>query len=767
MEGPQARFLGSEAFGLEDRDHGYFDGLVSIPMPVGVDTLLVNAAAAVLLYGLPKYHKPEPVDGQGSSLPGSDGPQYVPTQTVLSMIILAIASLLVQGSAPAPTWSNAMGELVHNNCTECHRPGQSGPFPLLTYADARRRAPMLAEMVEDELMPPWHPVEGHGNFKASRRMSAQARALFVAWADAGAPEGDPQAAPTPPTYTEEWVLGEPDMIVTMTEGYDVPADGPDIYWDFVVPLDLKEDVWVEAIELHPGAPRVLHHTLFSIDTKGRGRELDEQQPGVGFSDDNVGDLGNGRSLGDGVSGTGIDGVGLGGWAVGGRPFRLPMGLARRIPAGADLILRSHFHPSGKAETEITTLGLYFAKEAPTRSLHALQLPPEFGGLERLRIGAGERDVAVQDSFTLPVDTLAITVGAHAHFLAERAQLWVTPPDAERRSLFLIDRWAFDWQQRYVYDEPVFLPAGTRVAARVTYDNSDENPDNPYSPPRPVRWGLQSTDEMGSVTLALVSADEADAQKLARALSQHHFNRGYGVTLRPELGEQVMEFDAEGMGRVPISALPQKLRLAASFWDFDGDKALDPWELGLEEDRARGYANPGTQGPLSELALGSMAMKVNDTHGKTHTPLDVRIDQLHVLVFTTPDCPIAAVYGPELERIELEYKDRGVSLYRVHVGEDVEGVQEVASSHTLLLDRDLSLAKVLGATRTPEVALVGPDASLLYRGRINDLYTAVGRRRQEAGQHDLRLALEAALAGKDVPESRTKAVGCLLPLPASE
>ncbi|MGK0217011.1 MAG: hypothetical protein ACI9HE_000485 [Planctomycetota bacterium] len=683
------------------------------------------------------------------------------------MLTLAIASLLAQGPAPEPTWSNGMGGLVYDNCTECHRPGQAGPFPLLTYADARRRAPMLAEVVEDELMPPWHPVEGHGNFKANRRMSAADKALFIAWADAGAPEGDPKAAPTAPTYTEEWVLGEPDLIVTMTEGYDVPAEGPDIYWDFVVPLDLEEGVWVEAIELHAGAPRVLHHSLFSIDTEGKGRRLDAAQPGVGFDDNNVGDLGNGKSLGDGVSGTGIDGVGLGGWAVGGRPFRLPMGLARRIPAGADLILRSHFHPSGKAETEITTLGLYFAKEAPKRSLHALQLPPEFGGLERLRIAAGERDVSVQDSFTLPVDTLAITVGAHAHFLAERAQLWVTPPDAERRSLFLIDRWAFDWQQRYVYDEPVFLPAGTRVAARVTYDNSDENPDNPYSPPRPVRWGLQSTDEMGSVTLALVPADEADAQELARALARHHFNRGQGRTLRYELADQVMMLDAEGMGRVPISALPQRERLAASFWDFDGDKALDPWELGLEEDWTRGYANPGVDGPLSELAFGSRGMQVKDTNGKLHTPLDVRMDQLHVLVFTTPDCPIAAVYGPELERIELEYKERGVTVFRVHVGEEVEGVEELATSRTLLVDRDLSLAKVLGATRTPEVAIVGPDATLLYRGRINDLYTAVGRRRQEVGQHDLRLALDAALAGKGVSESRTEAVGCLLPLPATE
>ncbi|MFT7679046.1 MAG: mono/diheme cytochrome c family protein, partial [Planctomycetota bacterium] len=121
-----------------------------------------------------------------------------PTQDRRSMLTLAIASLLAQGPAPEPTWSNGMGGLVYDNCTECHRPGQAGPFPLLTYADARRRAPMLAEVVEDELMPPWHPVEGHGNFKANRRMSAADKALFIAWADAGAPEGDPKAAPTAP-----------------------------------------------------------------------------------------------------------------------------------------------------------------------------------------------------------------------------------------------------------------------------------------------------------------------------------------------------------------------------------------------------------------------------------------------------------------------------------------------------------------------------------------------------------------------------------------
>ena len=180
---------------------------------------------------------------------------------------LALACLPLQD--PAPTWSDGVGQLVHRACTECHRPGQAGPFALQTYADAQRRAAMLLEVVESRFMPPWQPVEGHGVFRGDRRLADADIDLLRAWVQAGAPEGDPEQAPRPPQAQDGWILGEPDLVVTMTEGFPVPADGPDIYHNFVVPLGLEEDVWVDAIEVRPGAPRVLHHVLFSIDGSGR------------------------------------------------------------------------------------------------------------------------------------------------------------------------------------------------------------------------------------------------------------------------------------------------------------------------------------------------------------------------------------------------------------------------------------------------------------------------------------------------------------------
>ena len=697
---------------------------------------------------------------------------------------LVCATLLALPASPAsepeqlhdpPTWSGGIADLVHGSCTSCHRPGAAGPFHLVTYEDVRRRGPMVAEVVEQRFMPPWHPTPGHGTFRGALRLSDEQVDALVTWVDAGCPEGDAGAVEPPTFDADSWTLGEPDLVVEMVEGFDVPAGGPDLYHNFVVPLPLEEDVWVAALEVRASAPRVLHHVLFSVDTSGRGRKLDARDPRVGFGgvDDGNLDRRRGRGLGDGVAATGLDGIGLGGWAVGGRPYRLPLGLARRVPAGADLILRSHFHPSGKPETERTQIALYFADAPPTRSLHALQLPPEFGALEGLNLEPGVERTALQDAFTLPVDTLAISVGGHAHYLCETMQLWVTPPGGARRSMFRIDDWDFDWQQRYVYAEPVRLPAGTRVAARVTYDNSAANPDNPFDPPRRVRWGLQSTDEMGSVTLALVAAEEDDAQALARALREHHYRRGPGVAVTPKVVRDVLALDADGDGRVPLDAFAERVRRVARYSDFDGDGALDLEELGARADAAPAYrtASDADAAPR-DMPLGCAALEVPDANGAAMRPLDVASGAWRVLVFTTTDCPIACAYAPELAALARDHASDPVQLTLVHVDPAVDAAAARAHQREyglddwqVVLDGEHVLAGAVGATRTPEVALVGAGGRLVYRGRIDAQYTALGRRRQEVGRRDLRLALVAALAGGAPEEPRTEPVGCLLPEPA--
>jgi hypothetical protein len=212
--------------------------------------------------------------------------------------------------------------------------------------------------------------------------------------------------------------------------------------------------------------------------------------------------------------------GLGGWAVGAQARSLPEGLAWYLPKDADLVLSTHFHPSGKQEKEISTVGIYFADKAPAKKFTGIQLPPLFGVFKGIDISAGAKEYSIEDSFTLPVDVKAFGASAHAHYLAKQMKLTARLPGGQTKTLLWISDWDFSWQDQYQFKEFVSLPKGTRLDVKITYDNSADNPRNPASPPKRVRWGEGSNDEMGSMGLAVVAADEAEMPQLQQAYRQH-------------------------------------------------------------------------------------------------------------------------------------------------------------------------------------------------------------------------------------------------------
>ena len=228
----------------------------------------------------------------------------------------------------------------------------------------------------------------------------------------------------------------------------------------------------------------------------------------------------GQRRGRGVLGLFGAGSSLGGWAVGGSPSGLPEGLARPLPKGSDLILQMHFHPTGKVEQEQATVGIYFAKNPPVRTLTALQMPPIFGALAGIDIPAGEKRFSIRDSFKLPIDAEVISAGGHAHYLAKVMRMTATLPSGQKQELFTISDWKFNWQERYYFRPPVRLPKGTQLDVEVSYDNSSDNPSNPSNPPRRVTFGEQSTDEMGAVTIEIVPINEADLPTYTTAVQTH-------------------------------------------------------------------------------------------------------------------------------------------------------------------------------------------------------------------------------------------------------
>jgi mono/diheme cytochrome c family protein len=430
----------------------------------------------------------------------------------------ALQPTAIADAKAKPTFTEDIAPIIYNNCTECHRPGQAAPFTLKSYNDVKKRARQITEVTEDHYMPPWHPVEGHGKFVDERRLTTDELATLKNWHKTDMAEGPADKLPEPPKFASDWLLGEPDLIVKMPKAYTMRADGSDIYRSFCIPMDLKEDKWVAGFEVRPSARAVLHHVIIRIDQSGEARKADGARGTPGFS----GMRGIGRSSRRGGSNDVFSGSlgGLGGWAVGGTPRILPLGLARKLPAGADLVLNSHFHPSGKEEEEQTTIGLYFTDKKPDRTLIGFQVPPIFGSISGLDIPAGESNYELTSKFTTPVDIDLVGVGAHMHYIGHTAKAHATLPDGTVKPLFYIDDWDFNWQGRYTYEQPIRLPAGTSVEGTVSFDNSATNPHNQFNPPRRVRWGLESTDEMGSVIFSAVPASEADLDEFNAAVRDH-------------------------------------------------------------------------------------------------------------------------------------------------------------------------------------------------------------------------------------------------------
>jgi hypothetical protein len=428
--------------------------------------------------------------------------------------------------ATTPTFATDIAPIVYSHCVVCHRPGQAAPFSLLSYDDVKRHGMLIATVTAKRYMPPWHAADAPGfpEFLDDRRLSNIEIGTLKAWVDAGMPAGDLTVAPKPPEFAAGWALGKPDLVVSLPSVIDVPADGPDLYRNSVLSVDLPEDKWISAIDFEPSARKVVHHALFFFMSSSQTVTVRDNDvlPGVGAGAIAV--LGRGRrgqaGAGRGGAATGDLTAGLGGWVPGMTPRFFPDGIAQPFPSHSNIVVQLHLHPTGKPEREQGRLAIYFAKKPPAKSLTGIQVPPAFGFASGIEIPAGDKRFTITDSFELPVEVEAFGARGHAHYLAREMKMTATLPDGSTKGLLWIADWDFGWQDSYFYKTPFTLPKGTRIETQITYDNSADNPHNPNTPPKRVGWGLTSFDEMGSMTLLVAAPSLADGAALRDAVRLH-------------------------------------------------------------------------------------------------------------------------------------------------------------------------------------------------------------------------------------------------------
>jgi hypothetical protein len=422
---------------------------------------------------------------------------------ILLLLIVGFGAFFAtRKSAPRPieitgqvTYSKQIAPILFDNCATCHRAGGSGPFELLTYEDARKRAKDIARVTANRTMPPWQPEHGHGDFEGERRLTDLQIATIQKWVEQQALQGDRADLPPTPEFNNEWQLGKPDLVV-QPGPYSLPAEGKDIYYNFVVPIPTTANKYVASVELVSGN-RAVHHAFVNVDETRAARRLGEKNKPPGFP---------GMDTPDSTS---MPGGQLLGWQPGKIPSLNPPGLAWILRTNTDLVLQAHMNPTGKPESVAPKLGFYFTEQPPTNTAFRIRLTSL-----QLDIPAGESNYVTKISYTVPVDVNLVRVGAHAHYLAKEIQGYAILPDGKKKWLLRIKDWDFKWQGDYKYKQPVFLPKGSKLEMRFTYDNSTNNIRNPFTPPRRTLWGLNTTDEMGELYFQTLARDSADYQKIA-------------------------------------------------------------------------------------------------------------------------------------------------------------------------------------------------------------------------------------------------------------
>ncbi|HEV3442997.1 MAG TPA: redoxin domain-containing protein [Gemmataceae bacterium] len=393
------------------------------------------------------------------------------------------------------TFYRDVAPILQKHCQTCHRPGEVGPFSLMSYRQAVSWAADLKEYAQNRKMPPWKPVDGHP-FYNERKLTDRDIATLAAWVDGGTPEGDPKEAPPPRQFTSGWQLGEPDLVLTMSEEMQIGPTGDDQFRCFVFPTKLAENKFVTALEVRPGNPRIVHHTLLAIDASGQGRKLEQQEREKKHAGE-VLDRGPGYPVAMGFGFVPLGG--MGGWAPGQMPRYLPEGSGYYLPKGADVVMQVHYHRDGRLEKDRSTIGLYFAKKPVSRRYQSMILP----GLVTV-IPAGEAHHRVKGSIWIDQDCTLYTVMPHMHMLGKEIKVTMTPPAGKPETLVAIRDWDYNWQETYIFKEPLAVKSGTRFDVEAFYDNSSSNPNNPSNPPRRVTYGQQTTDEMCFVFLGATS-----------------------------------------------------------------------------------------------------------------------------------------------------------------------------------------------------------------------------------------------------------------------
>jgi hypothetical protein len=382
-----------------------------------------------------------------------------------------------------PTFYRDVLPILQQHCQVCHRPGEIGPMPLVTFEQARPWAASIAQRTRSRNMPPWFADPRIGKFSNDPSLTTTEIETLARWADAHTPEGNPHDAPPAPRWSTGWNIPLPDSVITMPKSVEIPSAGDVEYTYEIVPTGFTEDKWVQMSEVRPSSRDHVHHAVVYIrppDSKWlRGAPV-----GVPFTASSLHD----EELRHQAHSTDSDMLLV--YAPGSSPDQWPDGMAKFIPAHSDLVFQMHYTTNGHAASDQTSVGMVFAKAVPSQRIFTLQLANDH---DAIPIPPNTDNYRVEVHGTLPNDATLLSFFPHMHLRGKRFEYNIVHEDGNVEPLLRVS-YDFYWQLSYRLAEPRPLKAGTKLQAIAWYDNSRKNPHNP-DPDSAVQWGDQTYNEM--------------------------------------------------------------------------------------------------------------------------------------------------------------------------------------------------------------------------------------------------------------------------------
>ncbi|MBK9636917.1 MAG: T9SS type A sorting domain-containing protein [Bacteroidetes bacterium] len=398
----------------------------------------------------------------------------------MKKILLLCFLFIVCGKvrAQTPDWSTSIAPLFYSNCTPCHHPGGIGHFSLLTYNYAILYANTIRDVVEFRKMPPWPANPDYRHFKDEAILDSLEIVAILDWIDNGLPLGDTTLAPNPPSYPIGGSLLDSIHHTIQISPYTLSSNN-DEYRYFAFHSGFLDTVYVNQIEVIPGLPHLVHHADIHFDLSGTAFYNDSITPVSGFS-----------------SGL-ISNYYMNAWQPGGGIASYPNNWGIKVPPGADFVFEIHYGPGGVGQIDTTKMNLRFITNPQNvRKINvAWLLNNPIPSQGPLIIPPNVITTFDQESSPMSGDKSLIAICPHMHYLGASYKVWFVTLTGDSIPLIDIPDWDFHWQKYYTFQYIQKIPAGARLKAIASFDNTINNPYNPNNPPITEMNGPTTTDEM--------------------------------------------------------------------------------------------------------------------------------------------------------------------------------------------------------------------------------------------------------------------------------